>query len=276
MKRRTELPSPQRASAADREAIRDLLRASALPADLDAGATQLWIARARDELVGVIGLEGTGPVALLRSLAVAPAWRRRGLGRALVERVEVDAAAAGVHRLVLLTGTARAFFEALGYTPMERSAVPAPVTDSAEFTTLCAGADCLARTLPVVIYHNPLCGTSRAVLDRLREAGIEPRVVEYLNSPPDRQTLETLIARMGTGVRALLRQKGTHFDELDLGDARWTDAQLLERMLATPILINRPVVVTPRGVKLCRPSQTVEELLSEEEAAALRQRFPDR
>jgi arsenate reductase len=258
-----DLPAIRRATDADRDAIRALLLANALPvADFETAPLRFWIARERDELVGVVALEGAGETALLRSLAVAPAWRRLGLGRALVERLEVDATVEGTRQLVLLTQTAGAFFARLGYTPIERGAVPPTVTCSAEFTTLCPqDAQCLARTLPVLIYHNPLCGTSRAVLERLRDGGHSPRVIEYLKAPPDRETLSTLIRRMGVGVRAVLRQKGTHYDELHLGDPQWTDEQLVDRMLATPLLINRPIVVTPRGVKLCRPSHTVEELL---------------
>ena len=115
--------------------------------------------------------------------------------------------------------------------------------------------------MDVTIYHNPQCGTSRNVLTFIRDAGIEPRVIEYLKEPPSRATLEDLIRRMGTPVRALLREKGTPFAELGLGDPALTDAQLLDAMMAHPILINRPIVVTPTAVKLCRPSETVRELL---------------
>jgi arsenate reductase len=113
----------------------------------------------------------------------------------------------------------------------------------------------------VTIYHNPDCGTSRNVLGLIRNAGIEPTVIEYLKAPPDRQTLLGLIERMGIRVRELLRSKGTPYDELRLGDPKWTDDQLIDAMLANPILINRPIVVTPLGVKLCRPSEIVLEIL---------------
>ncbi len=113
----------------------------------------------------------------------------------------------------------------------------------------------------VTIYHNPACGTSRNTLAMIRNAGIEPTVIEYLKTPPDRSTLEALIARMNIPVRALLREKGTPFAELDLGASHWTDAQLIDYMLAHPILINRPIVVTPWGVKLCRPSEAVLDIL---------------
>jgi len=119
----------------------------------------------------------------------------------------------------------------------------------------------MSAPFPVTIYHNPACGTSRNALALIREANIEPTVIEYLVTPPDRATLESLLARMGLRPRELLREKGTPYAELDLGAGHWTDAQLVELMLAHPILINRPVVVTPLGVKLCRPSETVRELL---------------
>jgi arsenate reductase len=113
----------------------------------------------------------------------------------------------------------------------------------------------------ITIYHNPACGTSRNVLGLIRGAGIEPRVIEYLKTPPDRATLESLIAQMKIRPRDLLREKGTPYAELGLGEDRWSDAELIGQMLAHPILINRPIVVTPRGAKLCRPSETVMDLL---------------
>jgi arsenate reductase (glutaredoxin) len=111
------------------------------------------------------------------------------------------------------------------------------------------------------IYHNPGCGTSRNVLALIREAGIEPKVIEYLKTPPDRAALESLIAKMKIRPRDLLRQKGTPYAELGLDEDRWSDAELIEQMIAHPILINRPIVVTPDVAKLCRPSETVKELL---------------
>jgi arsenate reductase len=113
----------------------------------------------------------------------------------------------------------------------------------------------------VTIYHNPACGTSRNVLALIRNSGEEPRIVEYLKSPPSREELVDLIRRMGIGVRGLLRQRGTPYDELGLGDPELTDDQLLDAMMAHPILINRPIVVTPLGVRLCRPSETVLDIL---------------
>lgn len=113
----------------------------------------------------------------------------------------------------------------------------------------------------IIIYHNPECGTSRNTLAMIRNAGIEPHVVGYLKTPPSRPMLVTLIERMGIAPRALLREKGTPFAELGLGDASLSDDQLVDAMMAHPILINRPIVVSPLGVKLCRPSEEVLDLL---------------
>jgi arsenate reductase (glutaredoxin) len=113
----------------------------------------------------------------------------------------------------------------------------------------------------VTIYHNPACGTSRNVLGLIRNAGIEPTVIEYLKTPPSRETLVDLIRRMDRSVRSVLREKGTPFADLGLGDPALTDDQLLDAMMAHPILINRPIVVTPLGVKLCRPSEEVIDIL---------------
>ncbi len=121
--------------------------------------------------------------------------------------------------------------------------------------------------MDVVIYHNPACGTSRNTLAMIRNAGIEPHVVEYLKTPPSRAMLRQLIARMGTGVRALLREKGTPYAELGLDVAGLSDDRLLDAMMAHPILINRPVVVSPRGVRLCRPSERVLDLLPPQQGA---------
>ena len=120
----------------------------------------------------------------------------------------------------------------------------------------------------ITIYHNPKCGTSRNTLAMIRNSGIEPNVVLYLENPPDKRTLETLIAAMGKGVRALLRQKGTPYEELHLDDPKWTDAQLIDFMLEHPILINRPIVVTALGTRLCRPSEEVLDLLPQPQKGA--------
>ena len=113
----------------------------------------------------------------------------------------------------------------------------------------------------IVIYHNPNCGTSRNALAMIRNAGIEPHVVEYLKTPPSRALLEQMIARAGIAPRALLREKGTPFAELGLGDKSFDDDALFDAMMAHPILINRPIVVSPLGVKLCRPSEEVLDLI---------------
>ena len=113
----------------------------------------------------------------------------------------------------------------------------------------------------ITIYHNPACGTSRNTLDLIRHAGIEPTIIEYLKAPPSRAELQRLIADMGITVRALLRQKGSPYDALGLDAPHWTDNQLIDLMLQHPILINRPIVVTPLGTALCRPSEVVLPLL---------------
>lgn len=115
--------------------------------------------------------------------------------------------------------------------------------------------------IDIVIYHNPECGTSRNVLARIRNAGIEPHVIEYLKTPPSRTLLALLIKRAGTTPRDLLREKCTPYAELRLGDANLSNDVLIDAMMAHPILINRPLVVSPLGVKLCRPSETVLALL---------------
>ena len=120
----------------------------------------------------------------------------------------------------------------------------------------------------ITIYHNPACGTSRNVLALIRNTGDEPTVVEYLNTPPDRATLTQLVAAMGVPVRDVLRQKGTPYDELGLGDPQWSDAQLIDFMLQHPILINRPIVVTPLGTRLCRPSEAVLDILPKPQQGA--------
>jgi arsenate reductase len=115
----------------------------------------------------------------------------------------------------------------------------------------------------ITIYHNPACVTSRNVLAMIRNSGEEPRVVEYLKTPPTREELAELIRRMGMRPRDLLRRKGTPYDALGLDDPKFSDEALIDLMIEHPILINRPIVVTPLGVKLCRPSETVLEILPE-------------
>ena len=113
----------------------------------------------------------------------------------------------------------------------------------------------------IVIYHNPACSTSRKVLGMIREAGVEPRVIEYLKTPPSRAELLDLLHQMGMTPRALLRRRGTPYDELDLDNPAKSDAALVDAILAHPILMERPVVVGPRGVRLCRPAERVQEVL---------------
>ena len=113
----------------------------------------------------------------------------------------------------------------------------------------------------VTIYHNPAYGTSRNTLALIRNSGAEPQIIEYVKNPPTRQRLCALLAQMGIGPRELLRQKGTPYDELGLGSGDWTDEQLIDAMMEHPILINRPIVETPLGTRLCRPSETVLDLL---------------
>ena len=113
----------------------------------------------------------------------------------------------------------------------------------------------------VTIFHNPSCGTSRNTLALLRHAGTEPRVIEYLKTPPSRDELRELLKAMGISVRSLLRRKGRPYDELGLEDAKWSDEQLLDFVQQHPILMERPVVVTPLGTKICRPSEEVLEIL---------------
>jgi arsenate reductase len=115
--------------------------------------------------------------------------------------------------------------------------------------------------MDVVIYHNPACGTSRNTLALIRNAGVEPHVIEYLKTPPSRAMLRDLVARMGVPLRAVIREKGTPYAELGLADEGLSDDALLDAMLAHPVLINRPIVVTPKGVRLCRPSEAVIDLL---------------
>ena len=119
----------------------------------------------------------------------------------------------------------------------------------------------MPESVSITIYHNPSCGTSRNTLALIRNAGIEPTVIEYLKTPPDRSTLESLIRQMDIRPRDLLRQKGRTYEELGLQGDQWTDSELIDQMLAHPILINRPIVVTPRGARLCRPSEVVLDIL---------------
>jgi arsenate reductase (glutaredoxin) len=120
----------------------------------------------------------------------------------------------------------------------------------------------------ITIYHNPACGTSRNTLALIRNSGSVPEVVEYLKTPPTKAKLQQLLAAMGIGARELLREKGTPYAELGLGDAKWTDDELLDYVVQHPILMNRPVVVTPLGAILCRPSEAVLDILPDPQRAA--------
>ncbi|SEI46718.1 arsenate reductase (glutaredoxin) [Achromobacter sp. NFACC18-2] len=120
----------------------------------------------------------------------------------------------------------------------------------------------------ITIYHNPACGTSRNVLGLIRNSGAEPTIIEYLKTPPDADTLRSLLHAMGMPARDLLRQKGTPYDELGLSDPAWTEDALIGFMLQHPILINRPIVTTPLGTRLCRPSETVLDILPQPQRGA--------
>ncbi|MGB3291120.1 MAG: arsenate reductase (glutaredoxin) [Burkholderiaceae bacterium] len=122
--------------------------------------------------------------------------------------------------------------------------------------------------MSITIYHNPNCGTSRNVLALIRNSGEEPTVIEYLKTPPSRETLVKLLADAGLSVRGVLREKGTPYAELGLADPKWTDDRLLDFIGQHPILMNRPIVVTPLGTKLCRPSETVLDILSNPQRSA--------
>jgi len=119
----------------------------------------------------------------------------------------------------------------------------------------------MSAAIDIIIYHNPACGTSRNTLGLIYNCGVEPQIIEYLKTPPSREELVKLIDHMGISARDLLRKKGTLYDELKLDDPALTDEQLIDAMMAHPILINRPIVVTPKGVKLCRPSEAVLDIL---------------
>ena len=122
---------------------------------------------------------------------------------------------------------------------------------------------------PITIFHNPQCGTSRNVLALIRNSGVEPTVIEYLKTPPSRNTLVGLLAALNMPVRSVLRQKGTPYDELGLGDLALTDDALIDAIVAHPILLNRPIVVTPLGTRLCRPSEVVLGILTGSQRGAL-------
>ena len=154
-------------------------------------------------------------------------------------------------------------FAALPISTLDRASLASKLHEIGQTEGTTGAAD----SLDVIIYHNPECGTSRNTLAMIRNAGIEPHVIEYLKTPPSRAMLERLIARMGIGPRNLLRENGTPYGDLGLDNPNLTDAALIEAMMAHPILINRPIVISPRGVRLCRPSEQVLDLLPPHRAA---------
>jgi arsenate reductase len=251
------------------------LRAADLPAeDLCAAGRRFWGFDRSGETIGFGGLEIYGTAALLRSMVVVPACRGSGAGRAILARLLQLAAGAGARDAYVLTTTARGFFERAGFSAIAREAAPDAIRATEQAARLCpASAAILHREIgemTVKIYHNPACGTSRNVLGLIRNSGIEPMVIEYLKTPASREQLVSLIARMGLKARDLLRRKGTPYDELGLGDAALTETDLLDAMMAHPILIERPIVVTPLGARLCRPSELVLDILPSAQLRAFR------
>lgn len=253
--------------------VRDVLRQCDLPhADLtEAHMADFVLAFEADCLVGVAGVERAGDHGLLRSVAVLPQQRSMGVARRLVAACEAHAVTIGLQALVLIAADQHAaqYFAHLGYAMATRDELPHALLALPEFTHLCPKSmPCLRKALirkvvdaVVTIYHNPACGTSRNTLAMIRNAGIEPAVIEYLKPPPDRATLVQMIADAGLTVRGALREKCEPYETLGLADAKWTDAELLDFMQQHPILINRPFVVTPLGTRLCRPSEIVLEIL---------------
>jgi len=220
------------------------------------------------DMIGVAGIERVGDHGLLRSVAVLPAWRGSGVARQLVTACEQNAASTELQKLVLIAADENAahFFTHLGYASNARSELPAAVLSLPEFSHLCPKTKpCLGKLMntdhTVTIYHNPACGTSRNTLAMIRNAGIEPIVIEYLITPPDRAKLVRLIADAGLTVRGALREKCEPYETLGLAQARHSDEELLDFMMQYPILINRPFVVSSRGTRLCRPSERVLDIL---------------
>lgn len=223
------------------------------------------------DLVGVAGIERAGDYGLLRSVAVLPSWRQSGVARQLIKACEQRAAKAGLHKLVLIAANENAarLFTHLSYAISMRSELPAALLELPEFSHLCPKTKpCLSKLMntvntdhTVTIYHNPACGTSRNTLAMIRNAGIEPTVIEYLKTPPDRAELVRLIADAGLTVRGALREKCDPYVTLGLAQATHSDEELLDYMMQYPILINRPFVVTGRGTRLCRPSELVLDIL---------------
>ncbi len=262
----------------------EVLRQCDLPhADLaEAHMADFVLAFAADRLVGVAGIERAGDHGLLRSVAVLPPQRGMGVARQLVAACEAHATALGLRVLVLIAAdqTAAQYFTHLGYATATRDELPHALLALQEFTHLCPKSmPCLRKALvctlvrnvadaAVTIYHNPACGTSRNTLAMIRNAGIEPTVIEYLKTPPDRATLLRLIADAGLTVRGALREKCEPYEALGLADPKWRDGELLDFIDQHPILINRPFVVTPLGTRLCRPSELVLDILPAQQRSA--------
>ena len=259
---------------AERPALARLLGASGLPTDdLDEPGRRFWRVADDQGTLGYGGLEVHGADALLRSVIVPAERRGAGGGRVVVAAVRAQAVTLGIERLWLLTIGAAGFFERLGFQRVERMSAPPAIQSSARFAGLCRGSAVRLRTdlarpaeelvggSAETIHHNSDCGTSRNTLGLIRNSGVEPTVTEHLKTPPSRDELVALIRRMGIPVRAVLRQTGTPCAELGRDDPALPDAALLDAMMAHPILINRPIVVTPLGVRLCRPSEAVLDLL---------------
>jgi arsenate reductase (glutaredoxin) len=229
------------------------------------GRTFFQFMGAGGDVVGFGGYELLGDKVLLRSIVVLPDQRGHGHGARIVEGLISHAEKAGARTAYLLTETSADFFEALGFTALDRSVVPAAVLSTTQAALLCpASAHVLRRAIESVgvsIYHNPDCGTSRKVIALIADSGATLEIIEYLKNPPSRGELVSLIDRMGIPVRDVLRQKGTPYSELQLGNPALSDDELIDAMMAHPILINRPIVVTPLGVKLCRPSESVLDIL---------------
>ena len=207
----------------------------------------------------------------IKSMRTPSARRRTGVGRALLNHI-IDVARSRGCRFCTLRPAAilrscqperctaaQALSIAARSGPTEKTGIVSSCRSRSH--TARPERDNKGKAMTVTIYHNPNCGTSRNVLAMIRQSGEEPVVIEYLKNPPTRERLKELIQAMGIPVRALLREKGTPYAELGLENPKWSDEQLLDFMMAHPILINRPIVVTPKGVKLCRPSETVLDLL---------------
>lgn len=255
-------------SRPDFDAARALLESAGLPVEdlTPAHCEHFFHLGNTREPTALVGIELSGDVALLRSLVVTASARGSGTGSRLLRHAEAYAKQRGVSRIYLLTTTAAGFFAKRGYLLAERSQAPDEIRSTREFSGICpASSTFMVKHLrpsdAVTVFHNPRCGTSRNTLGLIRNAGIEPRIIEYLQHPPARDQLASMIRMAGLTVRGAMRQKEPLFDELRLGDESLADDRLLDAMLRHPILINRPFVVSELGTRLCRPSERVLEIL---------------